>query len=169
MTSLKGEFKTKGKTESGQDVGEFREPDLSSQDQAEHTAQMTARAYESTKLIEIVEVKAAPGQVHLLGRVQRNNEKTFMEKVALPTLKAMTGDEADGHLCKQFFLKNGSLRYGWCISFASNNLKGTAYKIAEALEPVAPRLEVMEAPLQGAGTPQSGGQTTGRRGAAPVR
>ena len=169
MSSLNSEFQAQGMNEVGQDIAEFKEPDLSPQDQAEHTAQRTAAAYESTNLIEIVEVKAAPGQVHLLGRVQRANEKTFMEQVVLPTLKAMSGDEADGHLCKQFFLKNGSLRYGWVISFASNNLKATAYKIAEAIEPAIPRLEVTEAPLRGPGTPQSGGQTSGRRGAAPVK
>jgi len=169
MTSLGTEFRTRGKTDAGQDVEEFKEPDLSPKDQAEHTAQRTAAAFEATKLIEIVEVKASPGQVHLLGRVRHDDEKEFLRSVVLPTLMAMSGDEADGHLCQQYFLKNGSLRYGWVISFASNNLKATACKIAEALEPAIPRMEVLESPLQGPSTPQSGGQTTGRRGAAPVR
>ena len=169
MTSIRNEFQTKGINDVGQDIDEFEAPDVSPQEQAEHTAQRTAAALEATKLIEIVEVKASPGQVHMLGRVRKDNERPFMDLVVWPILRAMEHSDADGFVGKQFFLKNDAGKYGWVISFASNNLKNTAYEVAEALDPALPHVEVMEAPLQGPGTPQNGGQSSGRRGASPVR
>jgi hypothetical protein len=162
-------FATRGVTDEGQRVDDFNAPDLSPQEYAEHTAQQTAGAFEATKLIEIVEVKAGIGAVHLLGRVKKDNEKPFMDMVVRPVLQAMSESEADGFVGKQFFLKNGSVKYGWVISFSSNNLKHAAYTIAEALEPAIPRLEVMESPLVGPGAPQSGGSGSGRRGASPLK
>jgi len=169
MNASQESLLTKGVTDTGQRLNEFDAPDISPQEYAEHTAQQTASAFEATKLIEIVEVKAGIGAVHLLGRVKKDNEKTFMEMVVHPVLRAMSESDADGFVGKQFFLKNGAVKYGWVISFSSNNLRQAAYNIAEALEPAIPRLEVMESPLVGPGAPQSGGSTSGRRGASPLR
>jgi hypothetical protein len=170
MTSIDKELsKGRGLSDAGQKVDEFDAPDLSPQEYAEHTAQQTAKAFEATKLVEIVEVKAGIGQIHLLARVKKDNERAFMEMVVAPVLHAMEGAESDGFVGKQFFLKNGSVKYGWVISFASNNLRQAAYAVGEALEPAIPRLEVMEAPLVGQTVPQSGGPGSGRKGAAPLR
>jgi len=170
MTSIDRELMNgRGLSDTGQKVDEFDAPDISPQEYAEHTAQQTAKAFEATKLVEIVEVKAGIGQIHLLARVKKDNERTFMDLVVGPVLHAMEKADADGFVGKQFFLKNGSVKYGWVVSFASNNLRQAAYAVAEALEPAIPRLEVMETPLVGGPVPQSGGPGSGRRGAAPLR
>src|SRR5512142_1929036 len=111
MTTVETEFKRKGKTDEGQDVDEFGAPDLSPQDYAEHTAQGCARAFENTKLIEIVEVHAGPGQIHLLGRVKKDNERIFMERVVGPVLQSFEASEQaiDGFVGKQFFWKNNGV------------------------------------------------------------
>jgi len=163
-------FQTTGRTDLGQNVDEFKPPELGDDDFADHTAKMTANAIEATKLIEIVEVKAGVGQVHLLGRVKIDNERAFMEKVVSPVLDAFFDCGADGFVGKQYFKrKRGQLpRYGWVISFASNSIREAANTICTALEDAIPHLEVMEAPLSGPSTPQSGGQRSGRKGAAPI-
>ena len=169
MSALQSEFHTSGHTDAGQQLDEFEAPSISPQDLAEHTAQRIAAAFEATKLVEIVEVKASLGQVHLMGRVHKDNEKDFMNTVIYPILRVVDGQTGiDLHACKQFFLKQGSLRYGWVVSFASDDLKTAAFKISEAIAPAIHKLEVTEAPLVGQQAPQSGGMRSGRRGAAPI-
>jgi len=169
--SLENEFgRQKGRTDSSQDVDAFKPPDLTPEEYAEHTANLTANAFQATKLFEIVEVKAGVGQVHLLGRVKQEDERAFMEKVVTPVLKAIEASrECEGHICKQFFLKNGKVKYAWTVSFAANNLKAAAHAICEAISIAVPRLEVMESPLVGPSTPIGGGAGGGRKGATPVR
>jgi hypothetical protein len=169
--SLENEFgHRKGRTDSSQDVGEFKAPDLTPEEYAEHTANQTANAFQSTKLFEVVEVKAGVGQVHLLGRVKQDDERDFLEKVITPVLKAIEAShECEGHICKQFILKNGKTKYAWTISFAANNLRAAAHAICEAVSTAVPRMEVMESPLVGPATPAGGGAGGGRKGAAPVR
>jgi len=170
---MSDDFDTDGMNESGQDVGAFDAPDLSTQDYADHTAKMTANALEATGLIEIVEVRAGPGQVHLLGRVKKDNERAYVEHVVDPSLEAMEDEEVDGHICKQFFRRNGRKKYGWTFSFAAEDLRAAANTICNSFASQAPRFEVTESPLQGPGTPQgsvgAGGQGAGRKGAAAVR
>jgi len=163
-------FQTTGRTDLGQRVEEFKAPELGDDDFADHTAKMTANAIEATKLIEIVEVKAGVGQVHLLGRVKTDNERVFMDKVVSPVLDAFFDCGADGFVGKQFFKrkKGQPTKYGWVVSFASNSIREAANTICQAVEDSVPRLEVMEAPLSGPSTPQSGGQKSGRKGAAPI-
>ena len=170
--SLETEFtkKTKGRNESAQDVDEFKAPDLTPDEYAEHTANLTANAFQATKLFEVVEVKAGVGQIHLLGRVKQDDERTFLDKVITPVLKAIEAShECEGHICKQFILKNGKTKYAWTVSFAANNLKLAAHAICEAVNTAVPRLEVVESPLVGPSTPMGGGPGGGRRGASPVR
>lgn len=153
-----------------QDADDYKAPDLSAEDYAEHTANLTANAFQATQLFEIVEVKAGIGQVHLLGRVKQDDERIFMEKVITPLLVAIDAQkECEGHVCKQFMLKNGKTKYAWTISFASNNLRAAAHAICEAIQPAIPKREVMESPLVGPATPVGGGARGGRRGAAPVK
>jgi len=162
------EFQATGRTDAGQDLEEFDAPNVNPQDQAEYTAQRVAAAFEATKLIEIVEVKASLGQVHLMGRVHKDNEKDFTHQVVTPILRTAEKSSIDVHLCKQFFLKQDTLRYAWVISFASDDIKTAAFKITESVAQAVPHREIMEAPLSGPSAPQSGGRTSGRRGASPL-
>lgn len=168
---LETEFgRRKGRTDASQDVDAFKAPDLTPEEYAAHTANLTANAFQATKLFEIVEVKAGVAQINLLGRVRQDDERTFLEKVITPVLKAIDATpECEGHVCRQYFLKNGKTRYAWAISFGARDLRAAAHAICEAIATVTPRLEVMESPLVGPATPVGGGAGGGRRGAAPVR
>ena len=161
---------TAGLTDTGQPVDAFKAPQLGDDDYADHTAKMMANALEVTRLIEVVEVQAGVGKVHLLGRVKMENERVFMDKVVDPILDAFFDCNADGFVGKQFFKKKkgGPKKYGWVISFGSENLRDVANTICMAVEESVPRLEVMEAPLVGPSTPQSGGQRSGRKGASTI-
>ena len=169
MTSLETEFgRTTGRNESDQDISEFEAPELSAQEFAEHTANLTANAFAATQIFEVVEVKAAVGQIHLLGRVKKDFDKVFVEKVITPVLHAIDKtDGCEGHLCKQFLLKGGKTKFAWTISFAANDLRSAAHAVCNAISDAIPRREVMESPLVGPSTPV--GSKLGRKGAAPVR
>jgi len=170
--SLETEFtkRNKGRNEAEQDVDEFRAPELTPDEYAEHTANLTANAFQGTRLFEVVEVKAGVGQIHLLGRVKQDDERTFLDKVITPVLKAIDAShQCEGHICKQFILKNGKTKYAWTISFAANDLKAAAHAICGAVSSAMPHLEVMESPLTGPATPAGGGPGGGRKGATPVR
>jgi hypothetical protein len=151
------------------DLSEFDAPELSPQDYASHTCGMTANAFASTGLFEVVEEQAAPGQVHLLGRVKQEKERSFVELVVHPVLQAFVEQNIKGFIGKQFMIKNGKLRYGWVVSFSAKDVRQAANHICGAFENLIPRREVMEAPLLGGSTPQSGGLTTGRKGAHVIR
>jgi len=167
---VESEFRTRGRNESDQDISEFEAPDISAQEYAEHTAQQTAGAFQATKLFEVVEVKASPGQVHLLGRVKADNEGAFVDKIITPVLEAIeVHQDCEGHLCKQYLRKHKRTKFAWTISFASNDLRAAAHAICEAIAPAIPKFEVMESPLTGPGTPMGSQGKGGRKGAAPVR
>jgi len=168
-------FQANGTNDLGQAVGDFEAPALSDSDYAEHTAKMMANALEATRLIEIVEVMAGPGQVHLLGRVKKDNEREFMERVGWPALEVSWDNSIKTHVGTQYFLRKSKdkRRYGWVFSFAHTDLRGAANLICQSFAGVAPRFEVAEAPLRGPGTPQgmvtSGGKGAGKKGASAVR
>jgi len=157
-----------GRTDVGDPVDAFNAPNLSPQEYADHTAQTMARVLESTSLIEIVEVHASVGQVHLLGRVKAENEKKFVETVVKNSLIAME-KTSDGFIGKQYMLRNGRMLYGWVFSFGAEDLRGAARSIADEVEALVPRREIIEVPLVGPAAPQSGGAKSGKRGAHPVR
>ena len=162
-----------GQTPAGQDPTHFNAPDIGPEEMAEHMAKMVANAFEATGLIEIVEVQAGIAQVSLMGRIKGKKEGTWLTSVVDPVLRAMA-TSCDGHIGKSYILKppdpkTGKMKFGWVIAFASNDLRDAAMRICEALEPSTPHLEVTESPLLGPGTPQSGGQGSGRKGASPVR
>lgn len=125
-----------------------------------------ANLLHGTNIFEIVEVKAGAGQIHLMGRVKGASQKRFLSKVVEPVLYAVEG-KCKEHVGTQYFLRNGKTRYGWVMSFTSKDLAAVAEAIRGVLEPS--QGEIMEAPLMGPGTPQSGGQRSGRKGAAPLR
>lgn len=171
MTSLESEFTfARGRTDSDQDIDGFAAPEITAQEFAEHTAQQTAGAFAATRLFEVVEVKASIGQVHLLGRVKSDHEVAFVDKIITPTLRAIDkSKDCEGHICKQFLLKNDRTKYAWTVSFAANDLRAAAHAICSAIEPAIPRVEVMESPLVGGSTPEGSVGKGGRKGAAPVR
>lgn len=158
--------------ESGQNVAEFEAPEISPEEFADHMASIMANALTSTKMFEVVEVQSGIGQVHILGRVKKEKERPFIPNVVRPILKVMKhSDNCNGFVGKQFLLKDDDedeVRFAWVVSFSSNDLRRAVTEIVQSFEAVLPRLEVTEAPLLGPGTPQSGGRTTGKRGASPV-
>lgn len=162
-----------GVTEVGQNIDEFAAPNLSPEEYAEHTASMVANALTSTRLFEVVEVKAGIGQISLMGRVKSVDEKRFVQMVIDPALDAMEG-MCKGFIGKQYLKKKkgDKTKYAWVLSIASNNLKEAASEVCSSFESACPKMEVMESPLVGKGPGSSvpvklGG--TGSRGAMAVR
>jgi hypothetical protein len=175
MTSVDTEFLEGGQgfTESGQPVHEFDAPEISPEEFAEHIASRVAGALEATKMFGVVEVRAGVGQVNIMGRVKREHERRWAEDVVYPMLLVIEkSEDCNGFIGKQYLLKEGksleSMKYAWVISFASNDLRKSASDICSSFEAAVPRVEVTESPLMGPGTPQSGGQRSGRKGASPV-
>ena len=160
--------KQKVETDIGQDVDAFAAPEISPEEFAEHMANSVANAIVATKFFEVVEVQAGVGQIHILGRVKKEKEKTFMSQVVRPILGVINSDDCSGFVGKQFLLKDNEVRYAWVVSFASNDLRHASSIVCRSFEQVVPVREVTEAPLLGRGAPQSGGRGTGRKGAAPV-
>jgi hypothetical protein len=143
---------------------------LTPDEYAEHIANLTANAFQSTRLFEVVEVKAGVGQVHLLGRVKSADETIFLDKVITPVLKAIEAShECEGHICKQYLRKNGKTKYAWTVSFAANNLQSASRAICDSISSVAAKRELLEMPLSGQPTPKGAVGGSGRRGAAPLR
>ena len=156
-------------------TAEFSEaPELSPEDYAEHTANMTAEAFQKTGLIEFVEIKGSLNQISLLGRVKENKVQAFSEKVIKPVLRIMQ-KTCDGFIGTQYLIRgdapNDELYYGWVVAFGSPNIREAATAICEALAPAIPRQEVMSVPLLGPSAPQGSTVATGggRKGATPVR
>jgi hypothetical protein len=170
MTSVDSEFDGAGElTEIGDALSAFDAPDISPEEYAEHWGNMMANALSATKLIGVVEVRSGIGQVHIMGRVRRDQERMFLEKVIEKILKFLDrDDDCHGFVGKQFLIKDDNVRYAWVISLASNDLKSTVAKVCMSFESAIPKVEVSEAPLLGPSTPQSGGQKSGRKGASPV-
>jgi len=159
IDSLESEFQAEGN---------FEESEVSPQEIADHTANMFATALEATKLFSAREVSAAIGTVNILGAVKDKDAGKFAESVIRPMLFAARENDVKLHIGTQFMLKGGIMKYGWVVSFASNNLRDGANALAESFSHIIPRMEVTEAPLMGGGTPSSGGLVTGRKGAAPI-
>lgn len=145
-------------------------PEITPEEYAEHMANSVAAALSSTKLFEVVEVKAGIGQIHVLGRVAKDKERNFVSQVVAPVLQVLDQqqDGCRGFIGKQFMLKYGAVKYAWVVSFAASDLRSAASEICGSFESAIPRVEVTEAPLVGRGPPQSGGMRTGRKGASAI-
>ena len=156
------------RTELGQDVSKFSEPEMSPEQKTAHYAQIAAAALERTGVIEIVEVSAnLVNQIHIMGRVKQEHErKVAHEIVNRVLLRAEQNPETlECFLGKQFLRKNGKLCYAWVFSYGSKNIVEATHLFCDSVTEVSPKREVLEAPLMGAGTPQSSG---GGKGARPV-
>jgi hypothetical protein len=172
MTSLESELHGLDTEYMEDEAVGYESSDLSSQDYAERAANIMAQAFQKTGLVEIAQVKAAVGQVHLLGRVK--DEKSFVDNAVFPVLEAVDDDECDSYFGIQYFLKKGAVsgtrrrRYGWVISFSSPDMDKTLREVCDVLDGLYQQNELMEVPLVGKAPPQSGGATSGRKGASPV-
>jgi hypothetical protein len=158
-------------SETGDALSAFDAPDISPEQHAEHLANLFANALESTKIFKSIEVRAGVGQVHVLGRVRKDNERKFLEDVVHPILIEFDKNEdCDGYCGKQFLLKDDDVKYAWVVSLTSNDLRRSIAQLCRGFESAIPvrKVEVTEAPLLGPSTPQSGGNQTGKKGAAPV-
>lgn len=163
-------LETTGLTDSGQRVENFDAPDVSAQEYAEHTANQAATAFQATGLFQIIEVKAGPGQVYLLGRVKRDDEKRFVEGVVDAVLKACDKErDYEVHICKQYMLHHGKTVYAWNITFASRDIRAAAHKICASFESIIPRKEVAAMPMHGPATTVNSGAGSKGRGASVVR
>jgi hypothetical protein len=162
---------TTGKNEVGQVVSAFDAPDLSPEEMTEHAAGVIATALEATGLVEIRETQAnMVNQVHLLCRVKEENARAVAHKMVFSILRSLAHDEqVEAFLGKQFLLKSDKLAYAWVFSFAGEDLNHMMHIVCDAIELAIPRkkVDVLEAPLMGPGTPQSVGP--GSRGAAKIR
>lgn len=172
MTSLESEFgRGVHEAELGGGPDEFDPPDLSPQDYAERSANIMAEAFQKTGLVEIAQIQAGVGQVHLLGRVK--DEKKFIDNAVFPVLEAIDED-CDTFMGIQYFLKEGAVqkskgrRYGWVLSFSSPNMDKVLQEVCGILDEMSGKDELMEMPLVGRAAPQSGGRGSGRRGASPL-
>ena len=127
-------------------------------------------ALESTNLVEIVEPKVAMNHFHLLGRVRPENERKLVHGPINDMLNAIQkGDE--GFFGKVYFKRSGKLKYAWVFSVGSDDLEALVGRLLEALDdhrPRAKKIDVLESPLLGPSTPQSGANPKGK-GAAPVK
>jgi len=164
--------KPSGQTDVGDDVAAF-EQGATRKEEVDHYASMFARAIESTKLADVVELNTAEvGQIHILARVKRHNEKLWIDKIVDAILLVCEKDNIDQHICKQFFRRHGKKKFGWMISYGATDIKTATISICSSIEELVPKHEVLEAPLIGRGTPQSGGQvgpkSAMRGGAHPV-
>ena len=169
MLETENEFSSEGVTETGQDADAFEAPEIGPEEYAEHMANVLANTLQSTKIFDVVEVQAGVGQINVMGRVRRDKERTFLKKVVTPVLTVMgKNDDIEGFVGKQFIVRDGAVKYAWVISYASNDLRAATHLVCQSFEPVTSRMEVTEAPLMGPSTPQSGGLSTGRKGASPV-
>jgi hypothetical protein len=90
----------------------------------------------STGLAEVVETKWGPNQVHLLFRVNKENEKKLVHGAGTSILFACRplGGSFFG---KEYFIKDNALRYGWVFSVDSVDLKRAVddIEIAATLKP----------------------------------
>ena len=169
--------KSDGRTELGQDVNAFAAPDLSPEDLTQHTANLIANALDATGLIEVREIQAnLVNQVHILARVQARNAREAANKI-VDTVIMRTDDDPsiEAFLGKQYLRKKKQgqprkkLCFAWVFSFGSKDLHHMVTVVCNAIEESTPRkrLDVLESPLMGPGTPISTGP--GSRGARPVK
>jgi hypothetical protein len=159
-----------------EDLEDEESADPSPAELAERHADVMAAAFQKTGLVEIAQVRAAIGQVHLLARVKEENEKRFVDDVVFPVLESTYGSCDDSFFGTQYFLSmqdggtptTSRRRYGWVLSFSSSNMEKTLRDVCGVLDRLAQRKELLEMPLVGQPAPQSGGRASGRKGASPV-
>lgn len=163
-------FDTDGVNDVGQDIHDFDAPELSPEHLTEHYAGIIASALTKTGLVEVREIQAnLVNQVHILARVQEKHARQVAQVLIRSILFKTLKTDIDSFCGKQFLVKDNDVVYAWVFSFGGKDVQYMARVVCEAIEEAVPqkRLEVLEAPLMGPGTPRSAGP--GSRGAAPIR
>lgn len=95
--------------EVGQDIAAFSAPDLSEADMAEHYTQMIAAAVERAGT-EVAEAKSAVGQMHLLCRVKKHDEKVWVHRIGLGILLELH-EFCEVFFGKEYFLKGEGVEH----------------------------------------------------------
>jgi hypothetical protein len=156
----------------GQAIDGFTAPDLSPAEYADHYAKSVANGLEATQLCEVVEIKAAVGQMHFMCRVKKECERDFVHG-PIKTMLFRLENICEVFFGKEFFLKDDHMVYAWVLSFGADDLEPVLRAISEALAEIGPKLVVTEAPLLGPGTPTGslgrGAGASGSKGAQPIR
>lgn len=148
------------------DLDDAPDSELSNEVVTDHYAGMLAAAINKTGLGEVVETQTAFGQIHLLCRVAKEKQADWVHKIGYNMLLAKKEGGFELFFGNEYFLRNGALRYAWMISCGSKDVQDMVSRLCLSIDAVIPRREVLEAPLLGPGTPQSG---NGKKGAALVR
>lgn len=164
-------FEIEGTTELDQDVSSFEAPDLTPEQMTEHYANMVAQSLAQTGLIEVREVQAnLVNQLHILCRVKEKNARQVAQKLVKDLLRRTEAStDVEAFICKQYLLRDNDVVYAWVFSFGGPDVRRVAQIVCETIDASIPRkkVEVLEAPLMGTGTPASSGP--GSKGAAPLR
>ena len=137
----------------------------------EHYANMIANALEATGLItKVKEVKFAVGQMYFLCRVDKAAARRFVRGPGEGALRRFKG-HCQVFVGTQYFIDEDTdeLRFGWLVGFTFDptELREVVEGIDAVLSKYTSKIEVLESPLMGPGTP-SGGPGRGK-GAAPIR
>jgi hypothetical protein len=156
-----------------QDISMFEAPELSDEDYTEHSAGIIANALDRTGLVEIYEITVEKtNQFVLSARVKTESEKDFITKI-LRSIQMKTYGQMETFFCQHYFikeLKGGKLQqvFSWKLAFGGIESRDAAKLVSEAIDDIIPKMEVMESPLLGPGTPQGvvGGKS---KGASTIR
>jgi hypothetical protein len=133
---------------------------MSPKDVAEHYAGLFANALESTGLIDVVEIKAARNQAHVLARVKREHERQMVHGPLYAMQLATIGRPIELFTGKVFFVKPNDpkrkLKYAWTFTVAAEDLPEAVNLLTDAvdLRDEDERLDIMEAPMPGKPQPQ---------------
>lgn len=117
-----------------------------------------ARALESTGLCEPVNIHFGEDRVAILCRVQQDKEKQWVDMLQKVLVAA---DSEAGevhawkcHFCKNYFLKDNKMVWGWNVSIQSREMSHSLDKISMVMkgQPIraTSKKEVEEFPLFGA-------------------
>jgi hypothetical protein len=140
-------------------------------DRSAHMSELV-KALERLEFVTVVRTEEAASQLRLLCRV--TNKKAWCV-----VLERLLQDRRDwtAHICQQYFVKDGSLVYGWNFIVNADD-KGSASKDICRLLTVPQRVEVDTFPLRGAWrtsegsfNPRAPGARTGgssQKGAFPI-
>jgi hypothetical protein len=147
-------------------MSELRE--LTEEHFSEHVFGVIATELERTKLLQIAEKEHRDtGKFDYLCRVKGDQIRVFQHRLLEPLHRAAKGN-FEIYTAHEFFLKDDRWVQGWHLYFAGADSREMARIITSTIEDNFPRPEVIESPLMGPGSPQSGGRGTGRKGVAAV-
>lgn len=129
----------------------------------EEAAKEISTHLERTGLFESRDTSFSPGQVHILGRVKKEDQKVWVHTVYKGLLYACKKDGTDCFLGNQYMLddKTGTMLFGWVVSLSGKDPARLVDVVSSALDDLdvgAPEPDVI---------PVLGGR--GRRNVSPVK